>query len=295
MPLAIFWVVLALLLFYFLVSALIANGMAMPLRRPINKTPASLGLAFENVSFHSQIDNVLLKGWYIPSGGDNTIIIMPGGKQNRSDPTIKLLELCVDLSKKGVNILTFDRRGCGQSAASSLRGRSRSDRDFGGAVDYIRNRNGPRENIILLGISVGAVAALTFVEKDKYIKAVISDSCYASTSEMARRVMGEKCKAFIVFEPGAICIGRLIFGLDKESAMDKVPQITCPVFFINGAEDESVPPEDTHRLVKASNNPFDEIWIVTGAGHSQSYSTYPDEYVKRVVAFLEDKRGEQVI
>ena len=292
MALTIFWAVLALLSFYFLVSALIANGMAMTLRRPINKTPASFGLAFEDVSFRSRIDNVLLKGWYIPSGSGNTIIVMPGGKQNRSDPTIKLLELCVDLSKKGFNILAFDRRGCGQSAASSLRGRSRFDRDFGGAVDYIRNRNGNEENIFLLGISVGAVAALTLAEKDKCIKAIISDSCYASTSEMARRVMGEKCKAFIVFEPGAICMGRLIFGLDKESAIDKVARITCPIFFINGAKDESVPPEDTHRLFKASNNPLDETWIVTGASHSQSYSTYPDEYVKRVIAFLDDKRGE---
>lgn len=291
MTLVIFWVVLALLFFYFLVSTLIANGMAMTLRRPIDKTPTSFGLAFEDISFHSRIDNVSLKGWYIPSGSDSTIIVMAGGKQTRADPTIKLLELCIDLAKKGFNILTFDRRGCGQSEASSLGGRSRLDRDFGGAVDYIWNRNGSGENIYLLGVSVAAVAALTFAEEDNTVKAVISDSCYASTQEMARRVMGKYCKAFILFEPGAIWMGRLIFGLDKESAIDKVPRITCPIFFINGAEDESVPPEDTHRLVKASNNPLDETWIVTGAGHSQSYSTYPEEYATRVVAFLEDKGG----
>ena len=292
MALILFWLVLALILFYFVVSALIANGMAMPLRRPIYRTPASLGVVFEDVSFRSRADNILLKGWYIPAGHDNTIIVMPGGKQNREDPTTKLLELCVDLAKRGYNILTFDRRGCGQSEASSLKTRSRLDLDFGGAFDYIRNRNDPRENIFLLGISIGAVAALTFAEKQKDIKAIISDSCFASTSEMARRVMGQKCKAFIIFEPGAIYMGRLIFGLERESAIDKVQHIICPILFINGADDESIPSEDTYRLLRTSNNPFDEIWIVNGADHSQSYSIHLDKYIDRVVSFLIDRKGK---
>jgi len=263
--------------------------MAMTLRRPIHRTPKSLGVPFEDVSFHSRTDNVLLKGWYIPAGGNNTIIVMPGGKQNREDPTTRLLELCVDLAKRGFNILAFDRRGCGESEASRLSGRSRFDRDFGGAVDYIRSRNGAGENIVLFGISVGAVAALSFAKEENSIKAIVSDSCFTSIPEMAKRVMEEKFKAFIIFQPGAICMGRLIFGLDKESAIDKLPNINCPIFFINGAEDKSVPPEDTYRLFKASNNPSNEIWISAGAGHSQSFSTHRDKYVDRVTRFLSNK------
>jgi len=286
MALALLWIFLALILFYFVVSALIANGMAMTLRRPIHRTPESLGVAFEDVSFHSRSDNVLLKGWYIPIGGNNTIIVMPGGKQNREDPTTKLLELCVDLAKRGFNILAFDRRGCGKSEASRLNGRSCFDRDFGGAVGYIRKRNGAGKNTILFGISVGAVAALAFAKEENSVKAIVSDSCFTSISEMTKRVMEEKFKAFTIFQPGAVCMGRLIFGLDKESAIDKVSKINCPIFFINGAEDKSVPPEDTYRLLKASNNPLDEIWIADRAGHSQSYIIHPREYVDRIINFL---------
>ena len=74
--------------------------------------------------------------------------------------------------------------------------------------------------------------------------------------------------------------------MDKESAIDKVPYIKCPLFFINGSEDKSVPPDDAYRLLKASGNPLDEIWIVDGAGHSQSYMTHPDEYVDRIIKFI---------
>ena len=241
MTLTLLWIFLAIVLFYFIVSALIANGMAMTLRRPIHRTPESMGVFSEEVSFNSRADNVLLKGWYIPTGGNSTIIVMPGGKQNREDPTTKLLELCVDLAKRGFNILAFDRRGCGKSEASSLSGRSRFDRDFGGAVDFIHSKCS-RQDIILLGISVGAAAALAFAKEENSIKAVVSDSCFISIPEMAKRVMEEKFKALIIFQPGAICMGRLIFGLDKESAIDKVAKINCPIFFINGAEDKSVPP-----------------------------------------------------
>jgi hypothetical protein len=217
---------------------------------------------------------------------------MTGGKLNREDPGTKLLELYVDLAKRGFSILTFDRRGCGQSATASLKGRSRLDNDFAGAVKYIRNRKGYEENIFLLGMSVGAVAAFAFTKKDDSVRAIISDSCFVSISEMARRVMGQKCKAFIVFEPGAICMGRLIFGLEKENAIDNVQKIKCPIFFINGAEDKSVPPEDAHRLLVASHNPSDKIWIVDGADHSQSFCTYPDEYVAKVVSFLSNNRAK---
>jgi hypothetical protein len=38
-----------------------------------------------------------------------------------------------------------------------------------------------------------------------------------------------------------------------------------------------------------SNNPSDEIWIADGATHSQSYMTYPEEYVDRIIRFLAGK------
>ena len=252
-------------------------------------TPASFGLSYEDVGFYSRSDNVLLKGWYISSVSNKTIIAMPGGKQTREDRSTKMLELCVDLAKRGYNILVFERRGCGQSQAAKFGCRSILGRDFNGAIDYIRSRNGDKESIILLGVSIGASAAIASARENDDIKAVICDSCFTSIPEMTKRVLENTFKPFIIFQPGAVIMGRLFFGLDKESAIDKVPYISCPIFFINGSEDKSVPPYDAYSLLNASNNPLDEIWIAEGAKHSLSYMTYPEEYVNRIVEFLKEK------
>jgi pimeloyl-ACP methyl ester carboxylesterase len=283
------WILIGLIFIYLLTSFLIANGIAMSLRRALTMTPAQFGLSYEDVEFYSRSDNVLLKGWYIPAGGNKTIIAMPGGKQTREDRSTKMLELCVDLAKRGFNVLVFERRGCGQSQAARFSQRSILGRDFSGAIDYIRNRNGNEEDIILLGVSIGASAAIASARENSDIKAIICDSCFKSIPLMAERVMSEKCRAFAVFKPGAVIMGRLFFGLDKESAIDKVPYIKCPIFFINGSEDKSVPPYDAYSLLNASNNPLDEIWIADGAKHSQSYMTYPEEYVDRIVRFISSR------
>ncbi|HAS28455.1 MAG TPA: hypothetical protein DCR59_04775 [Dehalococcoidia bacterium] len=282
----IFWIVLGLAFLYLLTSFLIANGIAMSLRRPVTMTPALFGLPYENVSFYSRIDNLLLKGWYIPAGTNQTIIAMPGGKQTREDRSTKMLELCVDLVKRGYNVLVFERRGCGESQSAKLSCRSILERDFSGAIDYIIKRNGKEENIILLGVSIGASAAISSARENNDIKAVICDSCFTSIPEMTKRVLANTFKPFVIFKPGSVLMGRLFFGLDKESAIDKVPHIKCPIFFINGSEDMSVPPYDAYSLMNASNNSLDDIWIASGAGHSQSYMTYPKQYVEKIVQFL---------
>ena len=280
------WIVIGLIFIYLLTSFLIANGIAMSLRRPLTMTPAQFGLEYEEVSFYSRIDKVLLKGWYIPAGGNRTIIAMPGGKQTREDRSTKMLELCVDLAKKGYNILVFERRGCGQSQAAKFRYRSILGRDFSGAIDYIRTRN-VKEDIILLGVSIGASAAIASARENSDIKAVICDSCFKSIPLMAKRVMSEKCRAFAVFEPGAVVMGWLFFGLDKESAIDRL-LYQLPIFYQRFGD-------TSHRLRRydllvASNNPLDEIWIADGAKHSQSYMTYPEEYVDRIVKFLSKEK-----
>jgi pimeloyl-ACP methyl ester carboxylesterase len=282
-------IIAGLIFLYLLTSFLIANGIAMSLRRPVTMTPAFFGLAYEDVAFYSKMDKLLLKGWYIPAGSNRTIIAMPGGKQTREDRSTKMLELCADLAKRGYNILVFERRGCGQSQAAKFNQRSILGRDFSGAIEYIRSRNGDGEHIILLGVSIGASAAIASARENDGIEAIICDSCFMSIPEMTKRVLAKTFKPFVIFQPGAVLMGRLFFGLDKESAIHKVPHINCPIFFINGSQDKSVPPYDAYSLLNASDNTADEIWIADGATHSQSYMTYPEEYVDRIIRFLAGK------
>ena len=108
-----------------------ATAMSIP-RLPLNGSPASVGLTFQNVSFDSRVDKVSLDGWFIPSTGDAVLVIINGGFQNRIDPVVDTLSLAHDLQQKGYNILLFDLRGRGDSGgvAHSL---SNENKDIGGA------------------------------------------------------------------------------------------------------------------------------------------------------------------
>ncbi|MDP4280208.1 MAG: alpha/beta fold hydrolase [Dehalococcoides mccartyi] len=252
-------------------------------------TPAEYNIAYEDVSFESIIDHVSLQGWYMPGEGNTTIIVMHGGRANRADESVGLLELCMELAKRGFNVLTIDRRGCGLSASPSFYNRGHLERDFGGAVEFIRNRNGGKENIFLLGNSIGAQAAFVYAYEygADVISGIISDSGFARRQSIAARVLNQAAISTGIFAPGALKLGEWVFGLPNLDAVDIVGDINHPILFISGESDLQIPVDATYQLLEASDNPSDEILIVSGAAHNMAYKTSPTEYIDRVSSFIQ--------
>jgi len=280
--------VLTLIALYFLTSLFIAYGFSLPGKTIPDASPAEYDIAYEDVSFHSSIDRVLLQGWYIPGGESTTIIVMHGGRANRADKSMALLELCAELAKGGFSILTFDRRGCGLSSAPSFYNRGHLERDFGGAADYIRNRNGEQEKIFLFGNSIGALAAFvyTYTHEENSIGGIISDSGFAKRENIAARVLNQAVILSGIFAPGALALGELVFGLPNLDAVDIVGSIRSPILFVSGDNALQIPVEATYQLFEASGNPSDEILIVPGAEHNQAYKTNPTEYISEITSFI---------
>jgi pimeloyl-ACP methyl ester carboxylesterase len=282
-------VVLIFAAIYFLTSLSIAYGFSIPGKTAPEKNPAEYGLTYEDVFFESIIDHVLIQGWYIPSGGNTTIIVMHGGRTNRDDASVGLLELCVELAKRGFSILTIDRRGCGLSAAPSFYNRGHLERDFGGAVEFIRTRNGGKEKMFLLGNSIGAQAAFVYAYKygADVISGIISDSGFARRESIAARVLNQAVIFTGIFAPGALKLGEWVFGLPNLDAVDIVGNINHPILFISGDSDLQIPVDATYQLLEASDNPSDEILIVSDAAHNMAYKTSPTEYIDRVNSFVQ--------
>jgi pimeloyl-ACP methyl ester carboxylesterase len=281
-------VALILAAIYFLTSLVIAYGFSMPGKTILDTSPAEYDIVYEDVSFNSSIDNVSLQGWYIPGGGNTTVVVMHGGRANRADDSVGLLKLCVKLAKRGFNILTIDRRGCGLSPSPAFYNRGHLERDFGGAVEFIRSRNGEHEKIFLLGNSIGAQAAFVYTYEygGNEISGIISDSGFARRENIAARVLNQAVILSGIFAPGALKLGEWVFGLPNLDAIDIVGSIDRPILFISGDSDQQIPMEATYQLFEASHNPSDEILIVPGAEHNQSYKTNPTEYINRVTLFL---------
>jgi pimeloyl-ACP methyl ester carboxylesterase len=256
-------------------------------RLPLNNSPASVGLAYKDVSFTSRVDNVVLRGWYLPSKRNSVIIIVHGGFQNRLDDNVDTLGLAHDLVKKGYDLLLFDLRGRGESEGEGL-ALSNIERDIGGAVDYLKGEGYTSKHVYIIGFCSGAASACIFASENS-IGALVLDGCFANVHNMVTRqavLMG--IPEFLVdfFVPGVLLMTNIIYGYDLVNPVDVVADVACPILFIHEEHDELISWEEMHQLFRVSGNPANELWGVSNAKHSQSYKIHPAEYIEKVDKFL---------
>jgi len=278
-----------LLVAYLAISAYIARSIMKVPRLPLGATPASVGLTYEDVSFPSRIDRLNLKGWYIAGNNPSTIIIVTGMHQNRVDYEIGVLNMSRDLAARGYNILLVDLRGRGESEGRGVL-LTNTGRDIGGAVDYIKGRGCPAEQIVLMGFSAGAAASIIFASRE-CTAAVVCDSCFADVAEtfIGKGVSASGLPRWLIkfFGLVTLLMSRAIYGYRKVNPIDCVPAVACPILFIQGSKDDLVSIKDADRLIKASGKPLDELWLVLEAGHTLSYTADPAGYISHVIALLE--------
>ncbi len=278
---------------YLGISAYLARRIMRIPRLPLGADPSSVGLAYENVSFPSRIDRLTLKGWYIPGKKALTVIIVTGMHQNRVDYEVGVLNIARDLAAEGYPVLLFDQRGRGQSEGSGIL-LTRAGRDIGGAVDYVKTRGCPPGRIVLMGFSAGAASSVIFASREK-IGGIIADSCFPHVSETftgkgtSESSMPRWLVSFFVF--GVLLMAGIMYGYRKKNPIDCVPNIACPVLFIQGGRDDLITPDEAKRLAGAAGQPGFDLWIVPEAAHTMSYAADPAGYMERVFALL--KRVEQ--
>jgi alpha/beta superfamily hydrolase len=256
-------------------------------RQPLEDSPASVGLTYENVSFASRDDGEVLRGWYIPAEGDSVLVIVHGGSENRVDATVGTLNLAHDLAQKGYALLLFDLQGRGESEG---KGRSlfNNDRDIGGAVDYLKNRGYLVSRIGIIGFCSGAAASCIFASQEN-IGGLVLDGCFASIYDMVASLAAQrKIPNFLLdfFTPGVVLAVETIYSYKLVNPIDVVAEVTCPILFIHEEYDDLIRLEANYQLLKVSENPANTLWEVSGARHSEAYKTCPSEYVERVADFF---------
>ena len=281
-------VVLAVVVVFVGVSAYLGYTMTRTPRVPVEGSPDDLGLAYEDVSFPSAVDALTLRGWFLPVGNSDRVIVMVhGAGANRADPSNGMLAIAAGLVGNGFNVLMFDLRSCGESDGSMVSGGYYEKRDVEGAVGYLEGRGYDR--IGVLGLSLGAVSSLLAAAEAPDIEAVVSDSSFADLNDIMAPEFHARTKAPGFFLTPILVMIKLMYGVDFRAirpiavVADIAPR---PVFFIHGDADETIPVAHAGRLYQAADNPADELWTVPGAGHTQAYNTRPQEYLQRVTAFF---------
>jgi uncharacterized protein len=294
---------------YIGVSSYIAEQLVYEKPKPIKRTPASLGLAFVNVTFPSRDDQVPLHGWFIPgvlpAGGltaDRTIVAVHGTRTNRESPGDHFLELTGDLARHGLAVLSFDMRGMGESPPAPLSMGYFEQRDVLGAVDYLRSGPLPVANLGRpraiggLGISMGAASLLLAAAREPGIQAVVSDSAYAEVAPLLEREIVKQPMPVVGripggFAPASLLMARVLYGVDffGSPQVDAVAKIAPrPLFLIHGALDDYVPLDNFRRLNAAAAVSAAQVmtWVLPKTRHAQAYKVAGPEYIRRVVDFF---------
>ena len=135
---------------------------------------------------------------------------------------------------------------------------------------------------------MGAAAILMANSPD--VKAIVSDSSYASIGKMIER-------SYYIF-PGIIKLpfvyltklySRIFLKINIEdiSPLNEIKKIKVPILFIHGEKDSQIPVENSKLLYEASNKNQTTLWIVSGVDHGAAHAYYQREYEKRILNFFE--------
>ncbi len=233
-------------------------------------TPRDLNMPYEQVSFPT-VDGLTLRGWFIPSEkkAAKTLILLHGYPADKGNILPALAFLHADF-----NLLLFDFRYLGESEGSYSTAGAKEVEDLLAAIRFLKTRG--IEEVGVWGFSMGGAVGLMTIDKAPEIRAVVSESSYASLTEMALQLF----RVPLLNYPMAYLIGfwaKLFLGIDVRdvSPAEKIRNTTVPILITHSSTDAVVPFSQAKALQGALiNNPRAEFWFNDDFAHGQMGSDY---------------------
>jgi fermentation-respiration switch protein FrsA (DUF1100 family) len=280
------WIIIVL--FVIILFSLLNFLMSIhPIKLGHKRVPSELNLEYENVSFKTS-DNLILRGWFIPSNYSDAVIIVghgyPFSKSN--------ILLFSSFLQEHYNLLLFDFRYFGESEGSYTTVGLKEQEDFKAAINYLKTRNDINSSKIgSIGFSLSA-STMLMTKSD--VKAIVADSPYATLDRMLiqtyRIFPGFTKMPFVLVNR---LLAYLVFGINtKEIGPEKtIKDLNIPVLLIHGEKDSQIPFENSQVIYEASNKSITELWIIEGADHGFGHYLYPEEYESKVLEFFDKHLG----
>lgn len=271
------------------ISAFVASRLTTVERERPQAPPATLGLRYEDVRFPAATDGVRLAGWLVhPSGPARrcTVVMAHGKGGTRSSRGA--LRIAKGLADAGYSVLLFDLAGHGESGFRRFSLGLHEGRDAVGASRYAVRRQGTR-CVAGLGFSTGAVALLDAAAVEPALAAVVADSAWADTGRLLDEQLPEESGLPGLFTAPILRMADLLYGLDADAVrpLDDLARIAPRrVMLVSGTSDHLVPVGEARALAAASPA-GSELWLVEGVGHVAAHTRRPEEYMARLLRFLE--------
>jgi pimeloyl-ACP methyl ester carboxylesterase len=238
-------------------------------------------------------DGLVLSGWWIAPTRKNAVVLLSHGLfRNR----VEMLSRAVGLAKAGYGALLYDSRSHGKSQKGIVSLGYYEARDVLGGMAYIRNHSGSSgtepARVVLMGVSMGAVATLQAASESSGYAALILDSPFASIREtiVDHSWLFFKLPRF-TFPPFFIFWFERFAGFDVDqvnshAAMARVQPV--PLLMIASQGDRRMRPEVARQLFEESRSPFKKIKVFgKDAGHGAAARLHPGEYATLLISFLD--------
>ncbi len=241
-----------------------------------NATPGNFGIPFQPIQLVTR-DGLHLAAWYTPPQ-NGTVILLAHGWAARRSPALHSL-----LARHGYGVVSWDFRANGDSEGDLTTLGYYEELDAEAALDYALKQDGVKR-VGALGQSMGAATLIRAAAQRQEIGALVSDSAFPAIEEMLDHAV-----PLAVARPFIRAFAEHETGLTASAVrpIDSVGKISPrPIFIIQGAADDFIPPDSAQRLYAAAGEPR-SIWIVPGAWHTGAFEVAPAEYERRVIEFFD--------
>jgi fermentation-respiration switch protein FrsA (DUF1100 family) len=255
---------------------------------PIGPPPADLdgrSVTFASVRSGASPSgsNTRLRGWLFPGWRDAGLVLMHGSGGDRRS----MLGRASFLHRAGYAVLIFDFQANGESPGPGGTDGYLESRDAQAAVDFLRRETGVAK-VGVIGFSLGGAAALLGPAGPLEVDAMVLEAVYPTIEEaIANRIRQRlgpwsgRLYPLFTWQTWP----RLGISPRELRPIARIGLVHAPVFVIGGDADPNTPPEESRRLFDATLQPK-QFWLVPGAGHEDFHAAAPQEYERRVLAFL---------
>ena len=257
--------------------------------RPDGWLPSSLAL--EPVAFRAA-DGTQLRGWIAGrTDAPATVICVHGWGTNHTE----LQWRAERLHDAGFSILLFDFRACGESEGQTTSVGVLETQDLEAALGLAQTH--PQLNgapVLIAAHSMGASVSLVVAARHQAVRAVFSDSAFASLeSTIAWGFRAATGVPAWPFQKLVVWLAARFSGANMHDlpVLDSVSAVAPrPLLLTHGTDDRMVSPQDAEALYAQAGEPK-ELWMVPGAGHVVAGYVDDAEYTAKLTGFFRSALG----
>lgn len=221
---------------------------------------------------------------------NKTVVLVHGlGGNRNSNYPVALFFL-----NEGYNVITYDQRNTNENLADRSTFGYLEKNDLLDIINYVK-RFAPNSELGLWGTSFGGATvglALGYENTQELIDFAILDCPVSSMEWMINRQMQDIDMMEIPLEYATFTgniVNRIKLGFSYEDAdvVTAISRVKTPLLVINTEVDEVTPQFMGDDIYSASAAETKEIWTVPDSSHANIMFDYPEEYVQRVLSFIE--------